>query len=199
MTRWIRNSAWVSFGLVVVLVGFFFVTSSLVAQQKQSRPAVGDVAEDFELKTLETQTVKLSKLCMEGPVVLVVLRGFPGYQCPVCNGQVGQFIAQSKKFEATKSHLVFVYPGPADGLMKHADEFVRGKTLPKHVFLALDPNYDFTRSYRLRWDAPNETAYPSTFVIDRGRKIRFAKISQSHGGRASADEVLKALQSLDSL
>ena len=43
------------------------------------------------------------------------------------------------------------------------------------------------------WDAPRETAYPSTFVIDQGGVIRFAKVSKSHGGRAATGEVLKAL------
>ena len=57
----------------------------------------------------------------------------------------------------------------------------------------LDPDYEFTKAYHLRWEAKNETVYPATFVIDRERKIQFSKISMSHGGRASADEVLKAL------
>jgi len=47
--------------------------------------------------------------------------------------------------------------------------------------------------YGLRWNAPNETAYPSTYVVDKQGKIVFAKTSKSHGGRASADEILKAL------
>jgi thioredoxin-dependent peroxiredoxin len=38
-----------------------------------------------------------------------------------------------------------------------------------------------------------ETAYPSTFVIDANRMIRYAKISMSHGDRAPVDAVLKAL------
>lgn len=162
-------------------------------KDKSGRPAVGDVAADFELKTLQEDKVTLSKLIADGPVVLVVLRGFPGYQCPVCNSQVGQFLSNAKKFDAANARVVLVYPGPADGLKRHADEFVRGKTLPENVFLVLDPDYEFTKTYHLRWDAKNETAYPSTFVIDRERKVTFAKISMSHGGRASAEEVLKAL------
>ena len=47
--------------------------------------------------------------------------------------------------------------------------------------------------YHLRWDAPNETAYPSTFAVDRGGVVRYALVSKSHGGRAEAEEVLKAL------
>jgi hypothetical protein len=30
-------------------------------------------------------------------------------------------------------------------------------------------------------------------VVDRNRKVRFAKISKSHGGRAAVSEVLAAL------
>lgn len=182
--------ATVTFGLTACLI-----VGQVLAADKNTpnRPAVGDEAADFELKTVDKETVKLSKLVTDGPVVLIVLRGFPGYQCPVCSSQVGQFLSNAKKFAAAKVRVVMVYPGPAEGLQKRADEFVRGKTLPENFSLALDPDYEFTKSYHLRWDAKNETAYPSTFVIDRDRKITFAKISMTHGGRASADEVLKAL------
>lgn len=165
----------------------------LRAEDKSERPRVGDVAADFELKSLQGETVKLSKLTTDGPVVLIVLRGFPGYQCPACTAQVGQFLAKAKQLDAAKAQVVIVYPGPANGLKKHAEDFVRGKTLPDNFFLTLDPDYEFTKAYHLRWEAKNETAFPSTFVIDRERRIRFAKISMTHGGRASAEEVLKAL------
>jgi peroxiredoxin Q/BCP len=178
---------------VTLIVASFAISDGLFARDKAGRPAVGDEAADFELKTLQDDKLKLSKLVADGPVVLVVLRGFPGYQCPVCNSQVGQFLSKAKQFDAAKARIVLVYPGPADGLKKHADEFVRGKTWPDNFYLVLDPDYEFTKSYHLRWEAKNETAYPSTFVIDRERKIQFARISTTHGGRASADEVLKSL------
>lgn len=195
--RWtMANSTWQRGTLVtVILIAFSFgVGISLPARDKAGRPEVGDEAPDFELQTLDAKAVKLSKLVTDGPVVLVVLRGYPGYQCPVCNQQAGKFLASAKKFEAEKARLLFVYPGPADNLKKHGEEFVRGKTFPDNAYLVLDPNYEFTKSYHLRWDAPQETAYPSTFVIDRDRKIRFAKISLTHGGRASVEDVLKALR-----
>ena len=56
-----------------------------------------------------------------------------------------------------------------------------------------DPDYVFTNAYGLRWDAPDETAYPATFVIDRGGAVRFAQVSLGHDGRALATDVLKAL------
>jgi hypothetical protein len=47
--------------------------------------------------------------------------------------------------------------------------------------------------YGLRWDAPKETAYPATFLIDGKGAVFFVKIVREHGGRTTAAEVLDAL------
>ena len=169
---------------------FGAIVSPVMAEEL---PKVGDTAADFELNALDKGKVKLSSLTKSGSVVLVVLRGFPGYQCPLCTRQVGELMGRAKEFSAAKTQVIMVYPGPAEGLKAHAVEFVQGKTLPKPFRIVLDPDFQFTSKYALRWDAPNETAYPSTFVIDRKRKIVFAKVSHSHGDRAQTDAVLKAL------
>ena len=49
-------------------------------QRKTRPPAVGEKARDFELDSLDGQKIKLSALAQRSPVVVVVLRGFPGYQ-----------------------------------------------------------------------------------------------------------------------
>src|SRR5262249_16894166 len=121
---------------IVALSGLF--ASSAIASDNS--PAVGDIAKDFALNTADGERAELLRLEKEGPVVLVVLRGYPGYQCPVCNTQVGQFLANAKKFEAVKANVVLVYPGPAEGLQAHAKEFIRGKTLPSNFYLVLDPD-----------------------------------------------------------
>ena len=156
-------------------------------------PTVGDMAPDFELSALDGGQVKLSKLTDTGPVVLVVLRGYPGYQCPLCTRQFGEYLNKANGFKQANAKVVFVYPGPADNLTKHAGDFVRGKTIPDHFYVLLDPDYTFTKPYGLRWDAKNETAYPSTFVLDSARKVAFANVSKSHGGRVKADDALQAL------
>jgi peroxiredoxin len=156
-------------------------------------PKVGEPAADFHLETLAGKAVELSELNKQGPVVLVVLRGYPGYQCPLCTRQAGEFIAQAKKFAEAKAHVVLIYPGPGNELKAHAKEFLGDTTLPKNFRFVIDPDYSFTNDYHLRWDAVSETAYPSTFVIDADGKITFAKISMTHGGRSSAVEVLQKL------
>ena len=156
-------------------------------------PKIGNTAPGFELEVLGGGKASLKALLAKGSVVLVVLRGYPGYQCPFCTRQVGELIGRAKEFAAAKAEVVLVYPGPADGLRQHAGEFVQGKNIPADFSLLLDPAFVFTDRYGLRWDAPQETSYPSTFVIDRKGKVRFAKISHTHGDRAQPDEILKAL------
>ena len=166
----------------------FFTSLALLA----ATPAVGEKAPGFALKNLDGKTVHLSDKTANGPVVLIVLRGFPGYQCPLCNRQVKEFVSRAKDFEG--KNVLLVYPGPADNLNAKASEFVMDKSLPANFEMVLDPDYTFTKQYGLRWDAPQETAYPSTFLIDSKGMIFFSKISKSHGGRTTATEVLEKLK-----
>jgi len=156
-------------------------------------PAVGEKAPDFKLSTAEGKSVRLSEVLSKGPVVLVVLRGYPGYQCPFCNRQVQDFIQKSQGFADVGARVVLVYPGPPQDLNAKANEFLADKKLPENFDLVLDPGYEFTNSYALRWDAQHETAYPSTFLIDRQGVIFFSKIVKEHGGRTTAAEILDAM------
>ena len=175
-------------GLILSVFALALATNTWAAP-----PQAGEKAPDFTLNDLKDHPVALAPLLKKGPVVLVVLRGYPGYQCPFCTRQVGALLGKAKEFDKAKAQIVMVYPGPAEELKQHADEFIRDKTLPANFQLALDPDYAFTKRYDLRWDAPGETSYPSTFVLNRQGKIRFARVSHSHGDRATVDEILKAL------
>jgi len=156
-------------------------------------PSVGEKAPDFALSTVEGKSVRLSEVMSKGSLVLVVLRGYPGYQCPYCNRQVQDFIQKSQGFADAGAQVVMVYPGPPQDLGAKANEFLADKKLPNNFELLLDPGYDFTNLYGLRWDAAHETAYPSTFLIDRQGVIFFSKIVRGHGGRTTAAEILDAM------
>ncbi len=180
----------------VALVASLFMLS--LTLQAADAPKVGDKAPDFSLKGLDDATVRLSELTRTGNVVLVVLRGWPGYQCPICDAQVHDFIASASGFAEAKARLVFVYPGPAANLKAHAQEFKdwKGKQWPTEFLYVLDPDYTMVNAYGLRWDAPAETAYPSTFVIDQKGNIHSVKISHSHGDRTKAADVLAQVKQL---
>src|SRR5260370_26728863 len=156
-------------------------------------PMVGDKAPDFALSTVQGKTVRLSEVSAKGPVVLVVLRGYPGYQCPYCNRQVQDFISKSQGFIDAGAGVILVYPGPPDNLAAKATEFTTSKILPESFDLLIDPGYEFTNLYGLRWDAPHETAYPSTFLIDRHGVVFFSKIVKEPAGPTTPPEILDAL------
>lgn len=159
-------------------------------------PAVGKTAPDLELKGVDGTSFSLKSTVSGHPVVVVVLRGWPGYQCPLCTRQVGEFIERGAAFREHGAEVVFVYPGPADLLERHAREFQGARELPPHFRFVLDPDYKFTSAWGLRWDAPRETAYPSTFIVGRDGRIRFGMTSSTHGGRVAAATVLQELSKL---
>ena len=156
-------------------------------------PKVGSKAPDFTLSTPQGKAVQLSELTSAGPVVLIILRGFPGYQCPLCNRQVHDLIKSSQAFADRKVRVTMVYPGPPEETAAKAAEFLADKPLPPNFDLLLDPAYELVSRYGLRWDAPKETAYPSTFLIDQQGFVFFSKIAKSHGGRTTALEILDVL------
>lgn len=177
--------------LLALAIGFQW---PLTAWAVERPPQVGEMAPDFELRSVQGKKVGLSATLKDGPVVLVVLRGFPGYQCPLCNRQVAELIQAKDRFQAAGAKVLLVYPGPSQGLAAKAREFIGEKAVPKNFTLLLDPDYEFTTAYGLRWEAPMETAYPSTFVLDKSGKTIYSKVSMEHGGRARTSDVLDALK-----
>jgi peroxiredoxin len=158
-------------------------------------PEVGSEAPEFKLSTPEGKEVRLSSLLVKTAVVLIVLRGYPGSQSPECKKQVQDFKTKADKFRALGVQLLLVYPGPADQASAKAREFLASEgTLPANVHLVVDPDYKMTTRYGLRWDAPNETAYPATFVIAPDAEVRFCKVSSGHGDRPTADEMLAVVE-----
>lgn len=163
---------------------------------RAATPQVGDAAPNFSLRTLDDKIVELKSLTAKRPVVLVVLRGWYGAQCPICSRQVNDFVTKAADFAAKNVQVVMVYPGPSEQLKAHAQEFLANKDWPADFLYVIDPDYTFTNAYGLRWDAPRETAYPSTFIIDRDGRVRFAHVSRTHGNRVSAAAALEALAAL---
>lgn len=178
-----------------VLLIFVLISGMSFAQEfKHLEP--GNTAIDFSLKTIGGEEVKLSEINKYRAVVLVILRGYPEYQCPICSRQVGSLLGESGMFDELDANLLLVYPGASQQLQEHATEFTEEFKFPENFYFVLDPDYSMINKYGLRWDAPKETAYPSTFVIDNNGKIIYSKISMKHGGRAKTNDVLEVLESL---
>src|SRR5271157_3714491 len=111
----------------------FLVIAAAARLVAATPPMVGEKVPDFALSTVQGQTIRLSEVTAKGPVVLVVLRGYPGYQCPYCNRQVQDFIQKSQGFSDAGAHVVLVYPGPPQDLGTRANEFLVDKKLPNNI------------------------------------------------------------------
>jgi thioredoxin-dependent peroxiredoxin len=177
--------------LVCVMAGCLVLNGVALAQPMA--PKVGTKAPEFALKDAAGTAASLSGERTQGAVVLIVGRGWPGYQCPFCTRQFAEFRSHAKELQAAGARVLWIYPGPEDLLAKHAADFTGTEPLPPNFRVLVDPGYTFTKAYGLRWDAPKETAYPATFVIDRDGIIRFANVSLEHGGRTPVADVLKSL------
>src|SRR5215469_9168178 len=115
------STRWALIVFAVASASSIFMTGAnlLAVDEKPAhsgQPAVGDAAKDFALDTMDGKTVRLSELTKKGPVVLVVLRGWVGYQCPICTRQVGELRAHANELSDAGANVVLVYPGPAQGL-----------------------------------------------------------------------------------
>ena len=156
-------------------------------------PGVTDHAPDFTLPTPGGATLQLSSLTASGRVILIVLRGYPGYQCPYSLQQFNDFQQFAAQFAALNTQVVFVYPGRSSDLASEANAFAPANALPPNVHLVIDPDFAVTNLYGLRWRAPDETAYPSTFIIEKDRSIFSVKVGNSHGDHPTAADTLAAL------
>ena len=192
---------WLAMMLAVAATSNVFCIGTATAAEStlkivRSEPEVGHMAQDFELEVAagkRSDTVRLSEITGEGPVVIAILRGFPGRQCPACAGQVADLIRHAHYFQARNTEVLLVYPGPASELKAKSKDFLEDTKLPAPFTMLLDPDYKLVSAYGLRWDAPHETAYPTTIVIGKDGKIDFVNISRTHRGRTAATTILDQL------
>ncbi len=158
---------------------------------------VGDRAIEFDLPVVGGEDyLSLREQYKQGPVVVVVLRGYPGYQCLLCSRQVASLSNRAGTLAKHAQKVILVYPGPATALEQHAEQFMGSRSLPQPLVIVRDEGMEMVTQWGLRWDALNETAYPATFVIDRNGRVRWSKVSHSHAGRSTVEEILKELRKL---
>lgn len=190
--------------LSILLIACGSLATTLAWAAENGQPLeVGDKAPDFELPVQgQDAYLSLSDLIADGPVVVIVLRGFPGYQCPICTRQVGSLANRAKTLATAlggkPNRVVLVYPGAETGLEldRRAKQFFGSRRLPEPLVVVRDPGMEMITEWGLRWDAPRETAYPSAYLIGPGRRVKWAKVSDSHGGRAKVEEILNAIKRL---
>lgn len=181
-----------------IVIALLSLTTCLTAQDPRApkRQKNGDKVIDFDLPVVgdDNSYLQLSDEYDQGKVVVIVLRGYPGYQCPICNQQVSSLRNRARALAKEAHRVILVYPGEGTTLQRHAKQFMGSRSLPDPLVIVRDQDMKTVKEWGLRWNASRETAYPATFVLDRSGRIQWQKISDNHAGRASVEEILRQLR-----
>lgn len=140
------------------------------------------------------KTVDLRQYQGRKNVVLVFTRGYPGYLCPYCNAQAARLSQNYKAFQERDAEILMVFPGPTE----HVDEFIRSAArtaesdkLPFTILL--DKDFQAVDKLHIRSDL----AKPSTYILDKHGKIRYAYVGATRTDRPSIDDLLKQLDAIN--
>ncbi len=185
-----------------------------VAEIKASGTApgleVGDKAPDFTLSNALGESVTLSKLLANGPVVLTFYRG---EWCPYCNIQLRHLEQALPNFEKLNATLVAVSPQAPD----HALSLTEKYELKFQVLSDVDQAV--ARGYRVQFtlggdledlqvnvfhndpglqnaDGTRSLPVPATFVIDRQGVVQAAFVDADWRVRVVPEDVEAALERL---
>ena len=140
--------------------------------------------------------IKIADFLGKKNVILVFTEGFNGMLCPFCKTQTSRLVANYDKFQKRDCEVIVVYPGPED----HLDEFVEAalKTEKEQVDevpfpIVLDKDFKATNFF----DIHSMHAHPSTYLIDKQGKVKFAYVGNDMtADRPSVKALLNRLDNL---
>jgi peroxiredoxin len=179
-------------------------------QAEKTAIKVGDKAPDFTLPSAMGDSVTLSTLLKNGPVVLTWYRG--GW-CPYCNIALQDLSDLEDRFEEAGAQLVAVSPQRPDSSLstkeKHEIGFpvlsdLHNRVAKQYgiVFKLTEPLQKMYREHlgliAYNDDDSYELPLAVTYVIDQDRTVTWAFVNGDYKKRAEPREVLKAVEALDS-
>jgi peroxiredoxin len=177
--------------------------------QAERATNIGDTAPGFSLPNATGDTVNLSDLLIDGPVVLSFYRG---NWCPSCNLELRTLQANIGEFEARGARLVAISPQVPDESLSVSE---------KHdlTFEVLsDVGTTVARSYGLSFDIPAELAaiyesrghdlirangghdrtlvIPASYIVGQDGIVSWAFVNSDHTRRAEPSDMIAALDGL---
>jgi peroxiredoxin len=171
---------------------------------------VGDRAPNFELPNARGETVSLSALLAQGPVVLTFYRGA---WCPYCNLQLRGLTQSMPAIRAAGGQLVAVTPQTPDRSLAQVEKdghpFEILSDLDSAVMRAYGLYFEvpealsdlYRRNFRLdlaEYNCPGRHVLPvpGTYVIDHNGVVRFAYADTDYRKRAEPARIVEALEAL---
>lgn len=157
----------------------------------QSNSQFADDEFSLSFKDVDGHEVKLDDYRDQKNVVLVMTRGFNGAYCPYCTSQTSRLMSNIDKFHELETEIVVVFPGPSKIAAPFRDTVLKRISQDKLAFpLVVDEDFAVVDKLKLRGDL----AAPSTFIIDKQGKLRFAYVGKDNADRPSLKVVFDQLE-----
>ena len=170
---------------------------------------VGEEVENFTLTDAFGKNVSLAGLLSKGPVVLTFYRG---NWCPFCNVQLAALQKHLPEFQKSNATLVAISAEKPDKSMvtveKHKLTFpilsdYKNVVAKKFGIIFVVPEYLVATFKKFGLDLENHyenqeilLPIPSTFVIGKDFKVKYAFSSEDFTKRPEPSDIRKALQQL---
>ncbi len=198
------------FAFFLVICVFVGMVSSLVGcngmpddgiqfmQVSESQPITIDDFSTLVFSDPEGKQVKLSDIMTEDYLVLVITRGWYGGVCFYCASQTSRWARRFEELEPYNAQLAVIFP------TESVDEAVKIEELEKRIRKGQIPNdeipypilLDINLSSVDQLGIRSDLAKPSTYIIDREGRVRFAYVGESIADRPTVDSILKQLSKL---
>lgn len=167
-------------------------------QVSESQPITIDDFSTLVFSDPEGKEVQLSDIMTEDYLVLVITRGWYGGVCFYCASQTSRWARRFEELEPYNAQLAVIFP------TENAEEAVKIDELEKRIRKGQIPNeeipypilLDINLSSVDQLGIRSDLAKPSTYIIDREGRVRFAYVGESIADRPTVDSILKQLAKL---
>ncbi|MDV6029223.1 MAG: redoxin domain-containing protein [Phycisphaera sp. RhM] len=143
--------------------------------------------------------IALSEVMTRDYLVLVITRGWYGGVCFYCASQTSRWARRFDELDPYNAQLVVIFPTETDEDAPKLSELtkrIKGGDIPNEDIpypILLDINLTGVDQLGIR----AELAKPSTYIIDRQGRVRFAYVGESIADRPTVDSVLRQLEQLN--
>ncbi|EPR71831.1 peroxiredoxin-like family protein [Cyclobacterium qasimii] len=171
---------------------------------------IGEKAPSFQLPNPHGETISLSALLDNGPIVVTFYRGS---WCPYCNLQLRALQAKLSDIHALGATLVAISPEVPDGSMTKNE-------ISEMEFIVLsDQDAKVASQYGVAWEIPeflidhmrvdrnldlekinngngSILPIPATFVLGKDGVVKWSYVNVDYRTRSEPDEIIEALKNL---
>ncbi|TWU38777.1 AhpC/TSA family protein [Novipirellula aureliae] len=164
----------------------------------QSQPITVDDFSDLTFTNEAGITVKLADIMSKDYLVLVITRGWNNGVCIYCVSQTSRWARRYEELAEYNAQLAVVFPVETQTDATHSSDLssrirkapIDNDRIPFPILL--DVNLAGVDQLGIR----SQLAKPSTYIIDRKGRVRFAYVGESIADRPTVDSILSQLSQI---